>query len=148
MISRLTRLSLVVALSAAAVPAFAQYGSAMKVAPDRVPSYFVLTNSHVDVDVPNTGKNLDQPGCAAVTYNIGSNGQTSNVVAAKVFPEGDLGIPAVSAVKNFHYAPSSANRSGREIATYYVVEFNMPEDQARRAEILKKCVLPGYTSAQ
>ncbi|TCV95792.1 TonB-like protein [Luteibacter rhizovicinus] len=147
MTSRLTRISLALALCTAAIPVFAQSQSVKKVAPDRVPVYWTLTNSHVDVDVPNTGKNLDQPGCAAVTYTIGADGVTRDLVAVRVVPEGDLGIPAVSAVKNFHYAPAANNRLGNPIATYYVVEFNMPADQAKRAEILKKCVVPGYAQA-
>lgn len=116
-----------------------------RVAPDRLPNYWTLTNSSVSADVPNTGKNLDQPGCVAVTYLIGSNGLPQNVVAAKTVPQGDLAQVGVSAVKDFHYAPSGDNRIAQPVLTYYVVGFNLPEDPARKAAIMKQCELPGYT---
>ncbi|MGN6481681.1 energy transducer TonB [Luteibacter sp.] len=115
-----------------------------KVAPERLPNYWTLTNTSVNADVPNTGKNLDQPGCVAVTYMIGSNGLPQNVVAAKTVPAGDLAQVGVSAVKDFRYAPSGVNRVGDPVRTYYVVGFNLPEDPARKAAILKQCELPGY----
>jgi hypothetical protein len=126
----------------AAGPAAAQ--TTRKVAPDRLPYYWVLTNSSVEADVPNVGKNLDQPGCVAVTYMIGSDGRTQNVVAAKTVPEGDLAQVGASAVKNFRYGPTGVNRAAEPVATYYVVGFNLPEDPARKAAILKQCALPGY----
>lgn len=129
-------------LLVAAGPAAAQ--TVRRVAPDRLPAYWVLTNTSVDADVPNTGKNLDQPGCVAVTYMIGSNGQTQNVVAAKTVPEGDLAQVGVSAVRNFRYAPTGVNRTAEPVSTYYVVGFNLPEDPARKAAIMKQCELPGY----
>lgn len=118
--------------------------TARRVAPDRLPYYWTLTNTSVNADVPNTGKNLNQPGCVAVTYLIGSNGLPQNVVAAKTVPEGDLAQVGVSAVEDFRYAPSGVNRTGEPVATYYVVGFNLPEDPARRAAIMKQCALPGY----
>jgi hypothetical protein len=126
----------------AAGPAAAQ--SQRKVAPDRLPYYWTLTNTSVNADVPNTGRNLSQPGCVAVTYMIGSNGLPQNVVAAKTVPEGDLAQVGVSAVRDFRYAPSGVNRNGDPVFTYYVVGFNLPDDPARKAAILKQCELPGY----
>jgi hypothetical protein len=126
----------------AAGPAAAQ--TTRKVAPDRLPYYWTLTNTSVNADVPNTGKNLDQPGCVAVTYMIGSNGLPQNVVAAKTVPQGDLDKVGVSAVKDFRYAASGVNRAQEPVSTYYVVGFNLPEDPARKAAILKQCALPGY----
>ncbi|WP_240151215.1 energy transducer TonB [Luteibacter jiangsuensis] len=115
-----------------------------RVDPARLPNYWTLTNTSVSADVPNTGKNLNQPGCVAVTYMIGSNGLPQNVVAAKTVPEGDLAQVGVSAVKDFRYAPSGVNRAGEPVNTYYVVGFNLPEDPARKAAIMKQCELPGY----
>jgi hypothetical protein len=94
--------------------------------------------------VPNTGRNLDQPGCVAVTYMIGSDGRPQNVAAARTVPEGDLAQVGVSAVRDFRYAPSGVNRNSQPVSTYYVVGFNLPEDPARKAAILKQCELPGY----
>jgi hypothetical protein len=129
----------------AAGPAAAQ--NTRRVAPDRLPAYWTLTNTQVNADVPNTGKNLDQPGCVAVTYLIGSNGLPQNVTAAKTIPAGDLAQVGVSAVKDFRYAPSGVNRTAEPVATYYVVGFNVPEDPARKAALYKQCELPGYPSA-
>jgi len=126
----------------AAGPVAAQ--NARRVPPDRLPSYWTLTNTSVSADVPNTGFNLNQPTCVAVTYLIGSNGLPQNVVAAKTVPQGDLAQVGVSAVKDFRYAPSGVNRSAEPVSTYYVVGFNLPEDPARKAAIMKQCALPGY----
>lgn len=126
----------------AAGPAAAQ--NTRRVAPDRLPNYWTLTNTQVNADVPNTGKNLDQPGCVAVTYMIGSNGLPQNVVAAKTIPAGDLAQVGVSIVKDFKYAPSGVNRAAEPVLTYYVAGFNLPEDPAKKAEIYKQCQLPGY----
>jgi len=115
-----------------------------RVAPDRLPNYWTLTNTSVNADVPNTGKNLNQPGCVAVTYMIGADGRPQNVVAAKTIPEGDLSLVAVSAVKDFRYAPSGVNRNAEPVNTYYVVGFNMPTDPAKSAALYKRCALPGY----
>ncbi|SEP06024.1 hypothetical protein SAMN02800692_3469 [Luteibacter sp. UNC138MFCol5.1] len=115
-----------------------------KVAPDRLPYYWTLTNTSVDADVPNTGKNLNQPGCTATTFMIGSNGLPQNVVAAKTVPEGDLAQVGVSIVKNFRYGPSGVNRNGDPVLTYYVAGYNLPDDPAQKAKILKQCELPGY----
>jgi outer membrane biosynthesis protein TonB len=128
---------------AGATPLLAQE-QVRQVAPSRVPSYWQLTNTSVNADVPNSGRNLNQPGCAAVTYMIGSDGQTRDVQLAKIVPESDLGPAAVSAVKDFRYAPTGTNRSGVAIRTYYVVQFNMPVDPAERARLTKLCDLPGY----
>ncbi|MDF3982465.1 energy transducer TonB [Luteibacter sp. PPL201] len=126
----------------AAGPAAAQ--NTRRVAPDRLPYYWTLINTVVNADVPNVGKNLDQPGCVAVTYMIGSNGLPQNVVAVKTVPQGDLAQVGVSAVKDFRYAPSGVNRAAEPVNTYYVVGFNLPDDPARKAAIMKQCALPGY----
>ncbi|SEM34920.1 hypothetical protein SAMN02800694_0738 [Luteibacter sp. UNCMF331Sha3.1] len=121
--------------------------NARRVAPDRLPYYWTLTNTSVNADVPNTGKNLNQPGCVAVTYLIGSNGLPQNVVAARTIPEGDLSLVAVSAVKDFRYARSGVNRNADPVNTYYVVGFNVPEDPAKKAALYKRCALPGYQTS-
>jgi hypothetical protein len=46
------------------------------------------------MDAPNSGLNLDKPGCAAVTYTVGSDGVPMNVQVAKVVPNSDLGPAA------------------------------------------------------
>jgi hypothetical protein len=68
--------------------------------------YWILLNTSVQADAPNSGMNLDKPGCAAVTYTIGSDGVPMNVQVVKVEPKSDLGSVALSAVSNFRYGPS------------------------------------------
>ncbi len=106
--------------------------------------YWILINTQVKMDVPNTGVNLDKPGCAAVTYTVGSDGVPMNVQVAKVEPKSDLGSVARSAVSNFRYGPSLTNRIGEPVATYYVVPFNAPQDPAARQQLMDACKLPGY----
>jgi hypothetical protein len=115
-----------------------------RVAPEQLPYTWVVTNSDVSVDVPNSGVNIYKPGCVAVTYNIGSDGVPYNVKVAKVVPASDLGSAAVSAVSHFRYGPSKINKQGEPVSTYYVVPFNSPDDPKQQAAIMAPCKLPGY----
>jgi len=115
-----------------------------RVAPENLTGYWFLTNKSVNPDVPNTGKNLDQPTCVAVTYMIGSDGRTQNATIAKVVPAGDLGQVGVSIVNQLTYVKGSQNGTAVPVQTYYVTGFNLPEDPARKAAILAQCKLPGY----
>jgi hypothetical protein len=115
-----------------------------RVAPEQLPYTWVLTNSDVSVDVPNSGVNIYKPGCVAVTYNVGSDGVPYKVMVAKVVPASDLGKAAVSAVSHFRYAPSKINKQGEPVSTYYVVPFNSPDDPKQQAAVMAPCKLPGY----
>jgi hypothetical protein len=106
--------------------------------------YWILLNTQVQMDVPNSGLNLEKPGCVAVTYTVGSDGVPMNVQVVKVAPKSDLGPVARSAVSNFRYGPSLSNRIGEPVATYYVVPFNAPKDPVQRQQLLDQCKLPGY----
>lgn len=118
-----------------------------RVGPDQIRSYWILLNQKVDVNVPYSGKNLNKPGCVAVTFTIGSSGKTHDVKVARVVPESDLGKVAMSAVNNFHYGPSLTNRDGNPVATYYIVPFNSPSDKAAQAKVMAPCRLAGYNQA-
>lgn len=126
---------------AVSTPSFAQD---RRVSPDKLNSYWILLNRSVDVDVPNSGRNIYKPGCVAVTYTIGSDGVVRDVKAVKTVPESDLGPVAVNAVKPFTYGPSLTNRAGEPVATYYVVPFNGPDDKAGQKALMAPCQLPGY----
>ena len=106
--------------------------------------YWILLNTKVQMDAPNSGLNLDKPGCAAVTYTIGSDGVPMDVQVVKVVPKSDLGPVARSAVSNFRYGPSLSNRIGEPVATYYIVPFNAPGDPVQRQKLMDACKLPGY----
>ncbi|MDO1528469.1 energy transducer TonB [Fulvimonas sp. R45] len=139
------RLSLSLLLASAmlcAVPALAQ--NTRKVGPQQLYNYWIRLNTQVQVNMPNSGKNLLKPGCVAVSYVIGSDGVPMDVKVRKVVPESDLGPAAASAVTNFRFGPSLTNRNHEPVATYYVVPFNAPGDQAARDKLMAPCALPGY----
>jgi hypothetical protein len=124
------------------MPAMAQ--EARKVSPQQLYKYWIRLNTKVQVNMPNSGKNLLKPGCVAVSYLVGSDGVPLHVKVQKVVPASDLGSAASSAVSNFRYGPSLANRSHNPVATYYVVPFNSPSDAAARDKLMAPCALPGY----
>jgi TonB family protein len=137
-------LAALLAIAGAMLAQAAVAQGARTVPPDRLPDYWRLTNDTVEADMPNTGRNLTQPGCASVTYTIGSDGVTRNVRLGKVVPASDLGQVAVSIIRNFHYAPAPQNSAGVPVSTYYTVQFNMPADPAARERLTRACDLPGY----
>ena len=142
-ISRRVRSALFVAVAVAScAPVMAQ--EPRRVPPEQLPYTWVLTNSDVSVDVPNSGVNIYKPGCVAVTYVVGSDGVPQNVKVAKMVPASDLGPAAVSAVSHFRYGPSKINKQGEPVSTYYVVPFNAPDDPKQQAGVMAPCKRPGY----
>lgn len=117
---------------------------ARKVDQQNLYRYWILLNTQVQMDAPNSGLNLDKPGCVAVTYTVGSDGVPMYVKVAKMMPKSDLGPMAISAVSHFRYGPSLTNRHAEPVATYYIVPFNAPEDKAERQQLVDACSLPGY----
>ena len=139
---RTIRQVLVLALALGCVaPALAQ---SRKVNGANLNRYWILLNRSVSLDAPNSGQNLMTPGCAAVTYVVGSDGVPRDVKVARLVPPSDLGIVALSAVRQFHYGPSLSNGSREPVSTYYVVPFNSPDDPAGRKKVMQPCQLPGY----
>ncbi|HEY3521470.1 MAG TPA: energy transducer TonB [Rhodanobacteraceae bacterium] len=114
------------------------------VPPDQINHYWLRTNTELDVDVPNFGKNLDKPTCSAVTYVIGSDGVTRDIVVRRTVPVGDLSLVAKSAVADLHYAPAADNDSREPVFTYIVMPFNLPPDPAARAKITAACKLADF----
>ena len=114
------------------------------VPPDQLGHYWLMTNTTLEADVPNSGFNLDKPTCAAVTYTIGSDGVTRDIVVRRVVPEGDLRKVAASAVSNLHYEPASGNDAREPVLTYIIMPFNLPPDPAARAKITAACKLKDF----
>jgi hypothetical protein len=141
MISTVRRIAFATLL-AAGLPAAAQ--TAQRVNPQHLYDYWILLNQTVDIDVPNSARGTHQVGCAAVSYMIGSDGVPRDLKVEKVVPEADFGTIALSAVSNFRYGPSLANRNSEPVATYYVVPFNAPSDKAGQQKVMAPCQLPGY----
>jgi len=119
-------------------------GQARRLDPEHLSHDWILLNTNVQMDTPNSGLNLDKPGCVAVTYTIGSGGLPMNVKVAKVVPRSDLGPAAASAVSNFRYGPSLTNRNHDPVDTYYVVPFNSTDDKVKRQTLMDACKLSGY----
>ena len=114
------------------------------VQPDHLVDYWVMTNTSLDVDVPNSGVNLEKPTCSAVTYMIGSDGVTRDIVVRKTIPAGDLKTVAASAVKDMHYVPGVKNFGHQPVFTYIIIPFNLPADPVARKRITDACILVGF----
>ncbi|MGH8212099.1 MAG: energy transducer TonB [Rhodanobacteraceae bacterium] len=114
------------------------------VPPWQIDHYWIRTNTELDVDVPNMGKNLDKPTCSAVTYVIGSDGVTREITVRRTVPAGDLSLVAKSAVADLHYAPAADNDGREPVFTYIVMPFNLPADPATRAKITAACKLSDF----
>ncbi|MBV8158781.1 MAG: energy transducer TonB [Dyella sp.] len=142
---RIQAISLALAMGMAA-PLLAQ-SQARMVGPDHIQSYWIMLNTKVDADIPNSGSNMDKPGCVAVTYMIGSDGVPQNVNVVKVVPQSDLGTVAKSVASNFRYGPALKNGTHEPVNTYFIVPFNLPADAAQRQSIIDACKLPGYNQA-
>ena len=115
--------------------------------PDHLGDYWVMTNTSLDVDVPNSGVNLSKPTCSAVTYMIGSDGVTRDIVVRKTIPAGDLRTVAASAVKDMHYVPGANNAAREPVFTYIIIPFNLPADPATRKQITDACALKDFPQA-
>lgn len=118
----------------------------IKIDPQNLYRYWILLNTKVQMDAPNSGLNLTKPGCVAVTYTVGADGVPLDVQVAKVVPNSDLGSMARSAVANFRYGPSLNNKDHQPVATYYIVPFNSPKDPEAQKALMEPCKLPGYVN--
>ena len=144
MTSRPLRQGLLLALTLGFVsPLLAQM---TKIDPQNLYRYWILLNTKVQMDAPNSGLNLDKPGCVAVSYTVGSDGVPLDVQVVKVVPKSDLGPMARSAVANFRYGPSLNNKDHQPVATYYVVPFNSPKEPDAQKQLMAPCKLPGYVN--
>ncbi len=136
---------LAIALLATSAAGFAAVGPNVRaVQPDQRDNYWVMTNTSLNVDVPNSGVNLSKPTCAAVTYLIGSDGVTRDIVVRKTIPAGDLKTVAASAVKDMHYVPGKDNVGREPVFTYIIIPFNLPADPAARKQITDACTLADF----
>ncbi|HEX6613002.1 MAG TPA: energy transducer TonB [Rhodanobacteraceae bacterium] len=117
------------------------------VPPAQLDHYWLMTNTSIEADVPNFGRNLDKPTCAAVTYEIGADGVTRDINVRRVVPAGDLALVARSAVADLHYAPASGNSVREPVFTWIIMPFNLPPDPATRAKITAACKLADFPGA-
>jgi hypothetical protein len=120
--------------------------------PERLQNYWLLLSGTAkQANVPNTGRNLDAPTCAAVSYIVERDGSTSNIELKKLVPDGDLGKVAVSVVRDMQFAAAPDNAGKTPVYTYVVIPFNLPSasspnpaEVAQRKHALDACKLDGF----
>lgn len=122
--------------------ALAQSVDAPKVVvPDKLDSYWVLLKDSVQADVPNIAKNINQPGCAAVSFVIDANGSTSQIKVQRVVPAGDLGRIAISMAGHMRFEPTVANSGRSRVFSWLIFPFNAPADATARSDMMKPCAI-------
>lgn len=142
------RITLACALAAGCSASVAAVGPNVRVVqPEQLTDYWVMTNTSLNVDVPNSGVGLSRPTCSAVTYMVGSDGVAHDVVVRRTVPAGDLATVALSAVKDMHFVPGANNAARAPVFTYIVIPFNLPADPAARKKITDACVLADFPQA-
>lgn len=112
------------------------------VKPEDLEKYWVMMKDSVQGDAPLGGKNMDQPGCAAVSFIVEGNGRASHITIEKVVPEGGLGDLAASITGNLEFLPTISNAGRDRVFSSMIFPFNLPADPAAREAVLKQCVIP------
>lgn len=106
---------------------------------DQLSKYWTMSNTTVDAEVPNYGRNMNQPGCATVSFVIEKNGTTSDVKVQRVVPEGDLGKVAKSVATSLRFEATALNAGKDRVFSWLIFPFNLPADPAARTEVMKQC---------
>ena len=112
------------------------------VKPEDLEKYWVMMKSSVEGNAPLGGKNMDQSGCAAVSFIVEGNGRASHITVEKVEPAGGLGELASSIVSNLEFVPSIINAGRDRVFSSLIFPFNLPPDPQARTAIMQKCVIP------
>lgn len=106
---------------------------------EQLAKYWVMSNTSVDADVPNFGRNMNEPACATVSFVIEKNGKTSNIKVQRVVPDGDLGKVAKSVASNLHFEATLLNAGKDRVFSWLIFPFNLPADPAARTAVMKQC---------
>ena len=108
---------------------------------EQLSKFWVMTSTSVDADVPNFGRNVNQPGCATVSFVIEKNGSTSNIKVQRVVPEGDLGKVAKSVASGLRFEATVVNAGKDRVFSWLIFPFNLPADAAGRTAVMKQCYI-------
>lgn len=108
---------------------------------DQLSKYWVMANTTVDADVPNYGRNMNQPGCATVSFVIEKNGTTSDVKVQRVVPDGDLGKVAKSVATGLRFEATAFNAGKDRVFSWLIFPFNLPSDPAARTAVMQQCYI-------
>lgn len=111
------------------------------VSSEKLATYWTMLSSSVGADVPNNGQNMQQPGCATVSFVVESNGTTSNIKVQRVVPEGDLGKVAASVAQGLRFGASAFNAGKQRVFSWLIFPFNLPADHAAQTAIMQKCLI-------
>lgn len=111
------------------------------IAPDKLAGYWMMNSSSIEAEAPNYGRNIQQPGCAAVSFVVEKDGSTSTVKLQRVVPEGDLGRVAVSAASSMKFEPTVTNAGRDRVFSWLIFPFNLPADPAARTAVMQKCAI-------
>lgn len=106
---------------------------------DQLSKYWIMSSTSVDAEVPNYGRNMNQPGCATVSFVIEKNGTTSNVKVQRVVPEGDLGKVAKSVAASLRFEATALNAGKDRVFSWLIFPFNLPADPAARTAVMTQC---------
>jgi len=109
------------------------------IASEQLDKYWVMTNMSVNADVPNVGRNMNQPGCATVSFVVEKNGATSTIKVQRVVPEGDLGKVAKSVAAGLQFQATALNAGKDRVFSWLIFPFNLPADPAARTAVMKQC---------
>jgi len=120
--------------------------------PEHLANYWLLVSGTAkQANAPNSGRNLDAPTCAAVSYIVEKDGSTSNIELKKLVPDGDLGKVAVGIVRDMQFVAAPQNAGKTPVYTYVVMPFNLPSasstnpaEQTTRKHALDACKLEGF----
>ncbi len=108
---------------------------------EQLSKYWVMTNTSIDADVPNFGRNVDQPGCATVSFVVEKNGTTSTIKVQRVVPEGDLGKIARSVASGLRFEATALNAGKDRVFSWLIFPFNLPSDPAARTAVMQRCFI-------
>jgi outer membrane biosynthesis protein TonB len=111
------------------------------VAPEKLASYWTMITSSVEADVPNYGKNIQQPGCATVSFVVGADGNTSEIKVQRVVPEGDFRKIAAGMAKGLHFEPTAFNAGRQRVFSWLIFPFNAPADKTARSAVMQQCAI-------
>ena len=134
-------ISILVAVSTAAAAQSMDQTPPRLIASEQLAKYWVMTSTSVNADVPNFGRNMNQPGCAAVSFVIEKNGTTSTIKVQRVVPEGDLGKVAKSVAAGLQFEATALNAGKDRVFSWLIFPFNLPSDPATRTQVMNQCLI-------
>lgn len=108
---------------------------------EKLDTYWSMLNSSIEADVPNYAKNIQQPGCATVSFVVEPDGRTSTVKVQRVVPEGDLGRVGLSVAKGLRFEATPFNAAKQRVFSWLIFPFNLPAEKAAATAVMQQCFI-------